>query len=205
MNSFNQGYVEEEELRAIGFKSVGRDVRISRNCTIVGCENIELGDHVRIDDYCMIVAASPGWVNIGSYVHIAGYCLLAAGAGIRLCDFSGLSHGVKLYTKSDDYSGGFLTNPTVPARYTRLTSGTVTLGRHVIVGAGTVILPRVTVGDGASVGAMSLVTKTLDPWGVYFGCPVKKLKERSKRLLSLEAQLLAEATGRECSETGVAA
>jgi galactoside O-acetyltransferase len=113
-----------------------------------------------------------------------------------------LSHGVKLYTKSDDYSGGFLTNPTVPARYKKLTSGTVTLGRHVIVGAGTVILPHVTVGDGASVGAMSLVTKTLDPWGIYFGCPVKRLKDRSKQLLTLEAQLLAEAPRCESSCAG---
>ena len=52
--------------------------------------------------------------------------------------------------------------------------------------------PKFTIGDGTAVGALSLVTKSLDPWGVYFDSPVKKLKNRSKRLLKWEAELIAE-------------
>ena len=70
----------------------------------------------------------------------------------------------------------------------------VSLGRHVIVGSGSVILPGVVVGEGSSVGALSLVTKSLEPWGVFFGAPVRRLKSRSQRLLALEESLRAEAS-----------
>lgn len=117
--------------------------------------------------------------------------LLSAGAGITLHDFSGLSQGVKIYSKTDDYSGKYLTNPTVDADYTGVSSGEVTLGRHVIIGSGTVILPKVTIGEGASVGALSLVTKSLPEWGMYFGAPAKKIKDRKKKLLEVEQRFLA--------------
>ena len=133
-----------------------------------------------------------GWLDVGSFVHIGGYCLLSAGNGIRMDDFSGLSQGVRIYSKTDDYSGKYLTNPTIPEKYTKVTRGTVTLGRHVIIGSGTVILPKVSIGEGSSVGALSLVTKSLDPWGVYFGCPARLLKARSKKMLELEVELRQE-------------
>lgn len=192
MNPFYPGYYTENELRDFGFKSVGQNVQIAKNCTIVGLENIAIGDNVRIDAYCSIFAHKEGWVTLGSFIHIGGYCLLSAGDGIRMDDFSGLSQGVHLYSRTDDYTGKFLTNPTVPKKYTGIVGGTITLGRHAIIGSSSVILPKVAVGDGTAVGALSLVTKSLDPWGVYFGSPVKKLKNRSKRLLKLEAELMAE-------------
>ena len=192
MNPFNPGYHRESDLKEAGFKSLGRNVQIARNCTVIGLENIEIGDNVRIDGYCTIVAAGTGWLKLGSYIHIGSYCLLSAGDGIRMEDFSGLSQGVRVYSRTDDYSGEHLTNPTVPEKYTGVTRGTVSLGRHVIIGSGTVILPDLAIGEGSSVGAQSLVTKSLDPWGVYFGCPVRRLKDRSKRLLELEQQLALE-------------
>ena len=192
MNPFDPAYYSEDDLQQAGFKSIGRNVRIAKNCTIIGLENIEIGDNVRIDGYCTIIAAGDGWVKWGSHIHIGGYCLLSAGDGIRLNDFSGLSQGVRLYSRTDDYSGKHLTNPTVPEKYTGVSRGTVTLGRHVIVGSGSVVLPKVTIGDGSAVGALSLVMKSLEPWGIYFGSPAKRIKERSKQLLELEEQLLQE-------------
>lgn len=192
MNPFNSGYYTEHDLKNVGFKAIGRNVQIAKNCTIIGLENIAIGDNVRIDGYCTIIAAGQGWVNFGSFIHIGGYCLLSAGDGIRMENFSGLSQGVRIYSITDDYTGQHLTNPTVPEKYTGPTRGTVTLGRHVIIGSGTVILPKVSIGEGSAVGALSLVTKSLDPSGVFFGCPAKRLKGRSKRLLELEAELKQE-------------
>ncbi len=37
--------------------------------------------------------------------------MLSAGDGIVMEDFSGLSQGVRIYSRTDDYSGKFLTNP----------------------------------------------------------------------------------------------
>jgi acetyltransferase-like isoleucine patch superfamily enzyme len=192
MNPFNPGYFNEIDLKDAGFKSLGKNVQIAKNCTIVGLENISIGDNVRIDSYCSIVAAGQGWLTIGSFVHIAGYVLLSAGGGIEIEDFCGVSHGSKIYSRNDDYTGKFLTGPTVPTKYIGLTSGVVTLKKHVVIGSGSVVLPRVTVGIGSSVGAQSLVNKSLDPWGIYVGCPAKFFKERSQNLSVLEAQLRAE-------------
>ena len=192
MNPFNPGYFNEHDLKDVGFKAIGHNVQIAKNCTIIGLENIEIGNNVRIDGYCSIIAADSGWLKLGSYIHIGAYCLLSAGDGIHMDDFSGLSQGVRIYSRTDDYSGNHLTNPTVPGRYTGITGGSVVLGRHVIVGSGSVILPNVIIGEGSSVGALSLVTKSLESWGVFFGCPVKRLKDRSTRLLELEAELMQE-------------
>ena len=68
----------------------------------------------------------------------------------------------------------------------------VTLKRHVIIGANSVILPNLTIGEGTSVGALSLVTKDLDPWGIYAGIPVRRLKDRKRDLLEIENRLLSE-------------
>lgn len=183
---FDNGFFSQTELQSAGFKALGKNVLISRNITIVGVENITIGNDVRIDDFCMLISPGSGSIKIGSNVHIAGYCLLSAGDGIVLEDYAGLSHGVKVYSRTDDYGGDFLTNPTVPSKYTGAVGGMVTISKHVIIGAGTVVLPNITIGEGASVGAQSLITKNLEPWFVYFGTPVKKLKKRKKGLLKFE-------------------
>jgi acetyltransferase-like isoleucine patch superfamily enzyme len=189
-NPFNPGYYNERELAGFGFKSIGTNVQIAKNCTIIGMPNISIGSNVRIDGNTTISAHGTGWLEIGSYIHIGGYCFLSAGEGIALKDFSGLSQGVRIYSRSDDYSGMYLVNPSVvPEKFTHITGGTVTLNKHVIIGSGSIILPKVTIGEGSAVGALSLVTMSLTPWGVFFGCPVKRIKDRSRQLLELEAQL----------------
>lgn len=191
MNPFDVGFFTEHELKNLGFKRLGNNVSIAKNCTIIGLQNISIGDNVRIDGYSTIVAAGDGFLNIGSFIHIGGYSLLSAGAGITMNDFSGISQGVRVYSKTDDYTGAYLTNPTVPPKYTGVTSGEVVLGRHSIIGSGTVILPKVTIGEGASVGALSLVTKSLADWGVYFGSPARRIRNRKKDLLALEQEFLS--------------
>lgn len=112
-------------------------------------------------------------------------------------DFSGLSSRVVIYATSNDYSGESLTNPTVPAKY-KVTdkNAEVHLCKHVIVGVSSVILPGVTIGEGSSVGALSLCSKNLEAWGIYAGSPAKRLKGRSSKLLELEKQLREEEFGR---------
>lgn len=185
---FPQRYYNSNELRDAGFKSIGENVRIHATCNIHGVSNIALGDNVRIDAYTTIIATGP--IELGSYIHIGAYCLLSGGDGITLQDFSGLSHGVKIYSRSDDYSGESMTNPCVPPQYTNVIRGRVTLGRHVVIGSGSVVLPNVTIGEGSAIGALSLVAKDLPAWGIYFGNPVKRIRSRSQRLLELEREFL---------------
>lgn len=179
-----------EELKKLGIKKYGSNVLISRNAVLYNPELLEIGDNVRIDDFTTI----SGKVVLGDYIHIAQFCGLYGGTeGIFMDDFSGLSSRVVIYATSNDYSGESLTNPTVPAKYKKTDKNLpVHLCRHVIVGAVTVILPGVTIGEGSSVGALSLCSKSLEPWGVYAGSPAKKIRERSTKLLELERELRAE-------------
>jgi acetyltransferase-like isoleucine patch superfamily enzyme len=183
-------YIRRAELLARGIKSCGENVMVHKSAQLVDLENIEIGSNVRIDPFCTLSAAG-GFIRIGNYVHIAGMSCIFGGAGVTMEDFSGLSHNVSVYSASDDYSGHHLTNPTVPKEYLGVVAKPITLGRHVIVGSGSVILPGASIGEGSAVGALSLVTKPCEPWGIYAGNPARRIKARSKELLELEARLLS--------------
>ncbi len=191
-NPFDPGYYREHELRQMGFAEVGDDVRISRNCTILGLPNIRIGSRVRIDGYCTLVAPGNGYLRIGSFVFVGGYSLLSAGAGIDLEDFVIVSQGCRIYSRNDDYSGEHLCGHNVPERFAGITSAPVRLRRHVMLGTGTVVFPGVEIGEGTAVGAQSLVTRGLPPWGIFAGCPVRRLKDRSRRVLELEQEVRKE-------------
>lgn len=183
-------YRDADELRELGIGAVGDNVMVHETAQLVDVENIRLGSNVRIDPFC-ILSASGGHITIGDYVHVAAFACVMGGAGVELGDFAGLSQGVKVYSVSDDYSGASLTNPTVP-RYTKPVRGKISIGRHVIVGAGSVILPGCSLGDGVAVGALALVTKSLAEWGIYSGTPARKIKDRNMYALELEGRLGAD-------------
>jgi acetyltransferase-like isoleucine patch superfamily enzyme len=182
-------YLSTEELRSLGFKKIGNHVRISDKASIHDADRIEIGDHSRVDDFCVL----SGKVTIGRNVHIAVFCNIAGGSeGVVLEDFSGIAYGCHIFSQSDDYSGGTLTGPTVPEKYKNELKKAVRIGRHCIVGTGSIIFPGVVLGEGTSVGAASLITKSTEPWSVYFGSPAKRIKRRKQDLLALEGAYLAE-------------
>lgn len=185
-------FLSESELRALGFRKLGRNVRVSAKASVYDPDKTEIGDHSRIDDFCVI----SGRVTIGRNVHIAVFCNVAGGTeGITLEDFSGLAYGCHVFSQSDDYSGQTLTNPTVPAKYKREIKKSILIGRHSIVGTASLVFPGADLGEGTSVGAMSMVTKPTEPWSVYVGSPAKKVKDRRRDLLELEKEYLREDLG----------
>lgn len=181
------GFLSQEKLEDMQFKSLGVNVKISDKAAIYNCDQMEIGDHSRIDDFCVV----SGKVKIGRNVHIAIFCNVAGGEkGIHLDDFSGLAYGCHVITQSDDYSGKTLTNPTVPDEFKLEKKAAVVISRHSIIGTGSVVLPGVVLGEGTSVGALSMITKSTEAWSIYFGSPAKRIKSRSKELLDLEAAYL---------------
>lgn len=180
-----------EELRDIGFSRCGEHVQISRKASFYRPDRIAIGHHVRIDDFC-VLSAGEGGIEIGNYVHIATFCSLIGAGKIVLSDFSGLSARVSIYSSNDDYSGRHMTNPTIPACFTGVVHSDVVIGRHAIVGAGAVVLPGVTLEDGVAIGALSLVKKRCQEFGIYFGAPARRIGQRKRTLLELEQELLQE-------------
>lgn len=182
------GFYTREELDKIGFKSLGENVSLSDKTSIYSPEKISIGNNVRIDDFCIL----SGEITIGNNVHIAAYAALFGGAGIEIHDFSGVSSRVTIYSQSDDYSGEAMSNPTIPEKYKKIKYGKVTIEKHVLIGATSVVLPGVTLKEGSAVGSMSLVIKDTENWKLYSGIPVKILKDRKKNLLDLEKKFLEE-------------
>lgn len=183
------GVLSRELSERIGFASLGQNVAISDRASFYGAGRISIGDNTRIDDFC-ILSAGAGGIAIGQHVHIAAYSSLIGVAAITLRDFAGLSSRVSIYSSTDDYSGAAMTNPTVPADYTNVFSAPVDLGKHVIIGAGSIILPGVTLGEGAAIGALSLVKRDCEPFMIYSGSPARPIGERKRDLLGFEARLL---------------
>lgn len=182
--------LSREAVQQLGFASVGANVQISDRASFYGAARISIGDHVRVDDFC-VLSAGNGGISIGQYVHIAVYSSMIGAGKITLNDFCNISSRVSIYSSNDDYSGATMTNPTVPGEFTGVTHADVFLGRHVIVGSGSVILPGVTLEEGVAVGALSLVRKNCMAFGIYSGSPARRISERKRDLLQLEKFFLA--------------
>jgi len=164
----------------MGFNGI--DIILDNDVMIKHPEMARIGSHVAIDKgfYCTVE------LQIGDYVHIAPYCTVIGGKKSKLVmeDFSGFSAGCRIVCASDDYLGSGMTNPIVPLEFRGLTLyTTVTIKKHAVLGTGCVVHPGVTIGEGAVVGSMSLVTKDLEPWSVYMGIPAKKVKDRNKDII----------------------
>lgn len=180
-------FYKQDELRELGLKKIGTNVLISRKASIYGASNISIGNNVRIDDFCIL----SGKICISNYVHISAYTGLYGGSkGIVLESFTGISSRCVVYAESDDYLGESMTNPMLPDKFRNVYGEGVSIRRHALIGSGCTILPSVIIGEGASVGAMSLVNKNIDPWTVNIGIPCKKIKNRSQNILKLEHEFL---------------
>jgi dTDP-4-amino-4,6-dideoxy-D-glucose acyltransferase len=181
-------YLNEEQLKNLGLRSYGENVKISDKASIYGAGNISIGSNVRIDDFCILSAGKE--IIIENYVHIACYSSLIGHEVIHMKNFSGLSSRVTILSSSDDYSGKSMTNPTVPSEYLNIYSAPVVLGEHVIIGATSIILPGVDLGWGVAIGAMSLVKYSIPIMAtIYAGNPLKYIKRRDIEFKVLEEAL----------------
>jgi acetyltransferase-like isoleucine patch superfamily enzyme len=169
-------------------KHVGKNVIIGKTVRIRYPELVSIGDNCIIDDFTYISTQ----LELEDNVHISAGCKLIGGPKCKVImqSYSTFSPNVVVAAGSDDYVGGIAT-PMVPDfAKGDVEYSTVTIARHSIVGAGSVILPKVTFGVGAAVGALSLVKHDLEEWSLYAGVPAKKIKDRNKiQILAFEAKL----------------
>ena len=121
----------------------------------LGChigKNVFIGDHVRID------AGHAEMIYIDDYAHITGGCRL-------LCH----QRDLKGYFRGDN------------AAKLKYRLGEIHIGKGVMIGMESMIMPGVTIGDGAIVGAASLVSRDIPSWTIATGSPAKVVKEIQER------------------------
>jgi galactoside O-acetyltransferase len=172
-------FFTQDELKTLGFASIGKNVKLSRKTSLYNIQNITIGDNVRIDDFCIL----SGNITIGSNIHISAYVALYGSGGIVMEDYTGISPRSTVYSAMDDFSGDCLIGPIHPTEYTNVHKGQVIIKKYAQIGTHSVVFPNITIGEGSVVGAMTLVNKSLDAWGIYVGQPAKFLKTRKKGLL----------------------
>ncbi len=141
-------------------------------------EVFHVGAHSQIDDFVFLNIGTE--CRIGRNVHIASFCSIIGGGTFLMDDFSGLSAGCRMVTGSDDFTGPWLTNPTVPSEFTNVRRSTIHLKRHAVLGTNVIVFPGVTIGEGAAVGAGAIVRKDLQPWTIYAGTNPKPVGKRDQ-------------------------
>jgi galactoside O-acetyltransferase len=163
----------------------GANVAISDDVIFHNPKNITIGDNVRIDAQCLLIAGSNSRIIIGSNVHISAGCYFYGNSGnITLEDYTCTSARCILYTSNDDYTEGYMTNSTVEEKYKKLRNGDIILKKHTVVGCCSVILPNVTLEYATSVGSHSLVNRSTSSFNVVAGSPIKYIKQRKNVYLN---------------------
>jgi acetyltransferase-like isoleucine patch superfamily enzyme len=181
------GYYSAVELQSIGFKQLGSNVKVSTKAAIYNPELIEIGDNSRIDDFVSL----SGRVSLGKNVHLAIASNLAGGSlGISIEDFSGLSYGVQVFTRIDDYSGLTLSNPTVENDFRITHEKSILIRRHCKIGTYSVVLPGSDLGVGCSFSAQSLIKGKTEEHYLYGGNPLTKIAPLSRKLLQVELEYI---------------
>ena len=172
-NIFDNGFYDNKTLNSAGFKKIGKNVKISKSCLIIGLKNISLGSNIRIDAFTSIIA-NKGFLKLGNNIHIGGHGHLLCSGGITIKNNCTFSQGVRIYSQSDDYSGKKPTGLFVKNKYQNYKKGEIIIGAKSLIGSGSIILPNVKISKNTLIGALSLINKNILKPGTYSGIPVKK-------------------------------
>lgn len=182
-------FMSEEEMAAIGFQYIGKNVKISRKASIYNPQNISIDDHTRIDDFA-ILSAGKGGIKIGKYIHIGCYSSLIGQGTIVMEDFSGIGGRVSVYSIEEDLLGEHMCHPTIPDECRDVRATDVIFKEHSVACTASCIIGKVVVGKAVVIGAMSLVNEDCEDFGIYVGIPAKKVKERTRGFLELRKKYL---------------
>ena len=149
-------------LRCAGKKSI-----VGRGTKIINFSNVKIGSNCLIQDFVYMRAGVDGSINIGDYCAINSFAKLFGHGGIEIHEYAQLGPGCLLTTTHHDYSDELKTE-----------FRKIVIGRKVWIGANTVILPGVKIGDNSVIGAGSVVTKEIPPDSIAVGSPARVIRQK---------------------------
>ncbi|GAB4347061.1 MAG: hypothetical protein Kow0099_28850 [Candidatus Abyssubacteria bacterium] len=174
-------------LRGAYFKAklgrMGKNVLIDLGVTIWNPENVSIGDYSHLDTNVKIEGNGP--VSIGSFVHVASNVLLQGRGGLTIGDYADIAAGSLIYSGVNHYTDGttdryYEMSSCAPADRQFVRCAPVTVERSAFIGLNSVVMPGVTVGEGAIVGACSFVNRDVGPYEIAVGVPARAMKERPR-------------------------
>jgi galactoside O-acetyltransferase len=160
-------------------KQVGKNCLFDVGLRIFGGHNISIGEYTWIDAYVWLGALF-GPISLGKRIHVAPNSIIIAGEeGVEIEDYVGIGAGSQIYGHSETARDGKrMSGPMIPWRYKAFHSGKIVLKKDCFLGARSIVLPGVTVGEGAVVGVGSIVTRDVAPWSTVFGAPARVIGKR---------------------------
>lgn len=97
---------------------------------------------------------------------------------IYIDDYAHVTSGCRILCHQRDLTGYCVGDNAADLKYR---TGEVHIGKGVMLGMETMVMPGVTIGDGAIVGARSVVTKDIPPYTIAVGNPAKVIKQIPER------------------------
>ena len=158
------------------FKSLGKNVVFEKGVLIFHPENIVIGNNTYIGHNTLLKAYYKNEMIIGDDTWIGPSCFFHSAGGIKIGKRIGIGPMVKILTSyhSEEPIDQPVLNNEIRYKPVIIEDGSD-------IGIGTIILPGITIGKGAIIGAGSVVTKNVPAFSVYVGNPAKLLRERGKK------------------------
>lgn len=139
-------------------------------------DRVHLHLSARIDSFVKIEGGV--YVRIGRWVHVASFAHLNIGGGeLYLEDGAAVASGAKLVTGGNVETARSM-SAKAPSDFQGRMHGAVILGPWSCVLTNAVVLPGVTLFEGAMLGAGSVATRDIPPWEVWAGAPARFLRRR---------------------------
>lgn len=124
-----------------------------------------------------VIILNPDKVSIGNYTWIDRYVSIEGLKGV----YVGIGSYSKIFSSSESYEGGKrMSGPMVPPEHRNVIRKSVIIENDAFLGVGTTVLPGVKIGEGAVIGAHSLVLSNIPPWTIAAGTPAKPIKKRPR-------------------------
>jgi acetyltransferase-like isoleucine patch superfamily enzyme len=160
-------------VRSEDFASLGEDCVLEEGVLVFHPENVHLGRNVYVGHQTILKGYYKNTLRIGDETWIGQQCFFHAAGGLSIGARVGIGPGVKILTSTHREAGR-----ETPILFAPIDLAPVTIEDDADLGIGAIILPGVTVGRGAQVGAGAVVAEDVPAYAVAVGVPARVLRMR---------------------------
>ena len=168
--SHGQGDFERDQLASCGERTI-----FEAGVLIFHPENVHVGEDVYVGHQTILKGYYQNELRIGDGTWIGQQVFMHSAGGLFIGKDVGIGPGVRIITSTHAESGREM-----PILHAPIQMAPVRIEADSDIGVGAVILPGVTIGRGAQVGAGAVVTTNVPDFSVVAGVPAKVLRARPK-------------------------
>ena len=161
------------EFRAEDLAACGSDCVFEKDVLVFHPDRVFLGRNVYVGHQTILKGYHKNEMRIGDQTWIGQQCFFHSAGGIRIGERVGIGPQVRILTSTHAEAGR-----STPILFSPIETAPVVIEDDADIGIGSILLPGVTIGRGAQVGAGSVVTHDVAPYAVVAGIPARFLRER---------------------------